>query len=487
MTGTVVWPPARRVLLFVGVVLAALTLASGLPEQTIGRTRTRPAVALSRSGLAARDNRYNLFGPNPDTTGAIGPLHYLETVKSRLALFDRRTLREVAVRDANTFWGVAPVRGSVTDPQVSWDWGARRWYYAAALNSSRGYGLMFAWSKAGDPSNLSSSWCRIRINTGRVFDDFPHMGYSSRAIVIAVNSVDIQKERYLYTRLWVIAKPDASCRRPVIRELRIRRVGGRYPVSLIPVDPVRPSATAYVVEAECVSGDPSGEEEARCPRSGRRINVWKLTGRPRTPRLRWIGAVSLAPFMVPRPAVLPGGVSVDSSDTRLLQAVSAPDPSMHVPVAIWTAHAVAGPGERAVVRWMELDPRGPRVLRQGVIADAGQWVFDPAISPTARGDAAVISYDVSGPSLLPQVRARFRTARTPRGAMSREITLARSRSSETSCNADPDETCPWGDYAAATPDPRDANVVWGSNMVIGAPTNKGPFHWATQNFAIRAS
>jgi hypothetical protein len=474
-----------RLLLWVGLVLAALTIGSGLSDTAVGQARSRFVVRLSGPGLGARDNRTNAFGANPDAAGAVGRLHYLEAVKSRLALYDRRTLREVAVRDANRFWGVLPTSGQLTDPQVSWDLGARRWYYAAALTSAGGNALMLAWSKTGDPGNLTTGWCRIRIGTGAAFDDFPHMGYSGRAIVIAATSFDLRNDRYRFARVWVIAKPGPGCRRPLIRQLRIRRVGGRAAVSLIAVNPVRSSATAYVVAADCVAGDRSGEEEASCPRSGRRINVWKVTGKPRTPRLIWIGAVSVAPFTVPSPAALPGGATVDSSDTRLLQAVSAPDPTLDVPVAIWTAHAVSGPRGRAVVRWIELDPRGPRVLRQGTIADARNWVFNPAISPTRRGDAAVITFNVAGPSLLPVIRARFRVKRTPRGVMTGQITLASSNASEASCPLDPGETCPWGDYAAAAPDPLRADVVWGSNMVIGAPTPKGPFHWTTQNFATR--
>jgi hypothetical protein len=213
--------------------------------------------------------------------------------------------------------------------------------------------------------------------------------------------------------------------------------------------------------------------------------VWKVTPGRVAPRLTRLGAISVPSLTPPKPVALPGGGTVDSSDTRLLQAVSAPDPSLHVPEAISTAHAVAGPGGRAVVRWFELDPRRSRVLRQGTIADAGNWVFNPAISPTWRGDAAVISYNVAGPSLLPLIRARFRDRDTPRRLMTGEVTLASSQSTDTRCTLDHGETCPWSDYAAAAPDPLRANVVWGSNMTIGPPTNAGVFHWATENFAIR--
>ena len=49
--------------------------------------------------------------------------------------------------------------------------------------------------------------------------------------------------------------------------------------------------------------------------------------------------------------------------------------------------------------------------------------------------------------------------------------------------------CRWGDYAGATPDPVNSNVVWGSNQVTGACyVLCGWFaQWTTRNFAVVAS
>ena len=44
--------------------------------------------------------------------------------------------------------------------------------------------------------------------------------------------------------------------------------------------------------------------------------------------------------------------------------------------------------------------------------------------------------------------------------------------------------CRWGDYSAATPDPVNPGVVWGSNQLAGQWIF-GFAQWTTQNFAIR--
>jgi hypothetical protein len=479
------WAPVLAVaVIFTGTATTVTAATTG------GGSRTRVLAGLNRPGLAAKDNRRNYFGPNPDTTGAIGPRHYFEVVKSRLALFNRANLRPVAVADAYAFWGKPLTAGFLTDPNVVWDRSAHRWYYVGALTASNNQ-LLLAWSKRGDPNNLSSDWCRISISTGPVFDDFPHIAYSNNSIVIATNAFDLQSGKFLTSRVVVIAKPrGTTCRRPAIHifgspSSPLRRADGRIAVTLIPVNPVRPSNSAYVVSSDCLSGDKAGEEEATCgPDNNPRITVWKVLGPGRSPRLVRIGGIRVPAYHLPKPVALPHSRStLDSSDTRLTQAVSAPDPTLGVPVAIWTQHAVAGPGGRSVVRWYELDPRRLVVLRHGVIASNGNWVFNAAISPTSRGNAATISYDVAGTSLLPVIRARSRGPRTPRNQMTSEVTLARSGAPET-CKPDPGETCQWGDYAAATPDPRRPGVVWGSNQVLGAATHAEPWHWRTQNFAL---
>src|SRR5205823_6786446 len=43
--------------------------------------------------------------------------------------------------------------------------------------------------------------------------------------------------------------------------------------------------------------------------------------------------------------------------------------------------------------------------------------------------------------------------------------------------------CRWGDYAGASVDPTNTNVVWGSNQVNAAGTAHHA-QWATQNFAL---
>ena len=66
-----------------------------------------------------------------------------------------------------------------------------------------------------------------------------------------------------------------------------------------------------------------------------------------------------------------------------------------------------------------------------------------------------------------------------------ETTLAQNDNidQDFSCG-DGGSPCRWGDYAGASPDPQDDDVVWGSNQLNGNPNGDDP-RWITRNFALQ--
>jgi hypothetical protein len=454
---------------------------------------TRIVTGLNRGGLAAKGNRD--LGAVPDTTGAIGPRHYLEAVNTRIAFFGRRSLKLVTARNAYDFWGFARTAGSIEDPYVVWDYGAQRWYYTSLFTGASGNRVLFAWTKAGDRPNLSTAWCRTSISSGTFIDDFPHLGFSRNWIVISTN-VATRDHELVSARVIVLAKPAGeSCKRPAVKSFGnkakpLHRADGHLAITLIPVSPVRPSGRAYVVSSDCVYDPEPGKEYDPCGTRKRRqanqITVWRVEGPRRSPRLAREGGIDVPRYRLPSAAPQRGvNARLDTSDTRLYQAVLAPDPTRHVGEAIWTQHTVAGRGGRSEVRWYELDPLRLGVVRRGTIRSATSWLFSAAIAPTARGDRAVIHYVASGPRRLPELLARSRGPTTPSGSMSHEVMLARSISPYR-CGLGGGEACPWGDYATATPDIWHPGRVWGSNEIMGPARQQGPVgtHWLTRNFAI---
>ncbi len=402
-------------------------------------------------------------------------------------------------RGAYAFWNSNPDKVEVVDPQIAWDDDTRRWYASEDLSGPKnGDKLLFAWSKTAD-SNLDTGWCSMSIPTGKFFDDFEKLGFDRGNVVIGTNASDTSTRELQFSRIWSIAKPaagDTTCARLPFRSFGtkkapLRGVDGHIAITPIPVTPTTPSDATYVIAADCPGPPPVKPHEPSCtsvdPNSNQ-ITVWHVHGAPDSPRLTRDGAVRVRRYAEPKPVRIPGGKKLDASDTRLVQAVSAPDPTRGGRLAIWTQHTVAGRGGRSVIRWYELDPKRLTLIRRGTVANRHNSVFNGAISPNSKGDGAVIDFNLAGPHLLPQIRARSRGPHTPSGRLRNAIVLGRSAAPPLRkvCVGEK-HTCPWGDYAAATPDPLQPDVVWGSNQVLLSHKHVDRFgaSWGTRNFALR--
>jgi hypothetical protein len=182
---------------------------------------------------------------------------------------------------------------------------------------------------------------------------------------------------------------------------------------------------------------------------------------------------------------------LDSSDTRLTQAIGMSDPDAAGAKGIWTQHTVDGPGTPSIARWYELLPSlcngvtcpGSALKQAGTVSDASHFIFNAAISPTHTGQDAVVQYNLGSGSQLAQIRARWHSAGTAAGSTIGDILIGTSTNAaqDFSCNPGP---CRWGDYGGATPDPVADDTVWASNQLIGSPSGTNPA-WTTRNFSIQ--
>jgi hypothetical protein len=448
-------------------------------------TETAVFNGLNAPGLRAVDNSAANNGTPPDTTGAIGPNHYVEFVNSKVAVYSRSNLGSIAQRDLDAFVGRSGE--NVFDPQIQWDPQANRWLY---LSDDIGTGsknfLAFGWSKTADPSDLVNGWCRFVVSTdigGKFFDDYPKLGHDNNHIIFGTN---VYSNVFFYTaHIWSVPKPAAgtTCTAPSLTVFGsptspLSTADGDPAFTPVPANTADSSTNGYVVAAD------SPEFVA----SPSQLMTWHVGGTATSPTLTQDGNIGVSCYDVPANVPQPGTSKVlDSLDTRLTQAVAHADPDAPGGEAVWTQHTINGPGGRSQVRWYELLPASTSVRQQGAIQDASNFVFNGAISPAMNGNSAVVHYNVGGSSLLAQIRAQSRQGATPLGQVGDELTLGTSAAADQdfSCVSPYGPPCRWGDYAGASPDPANADVVWGSSQ-LNDPFTSDP-HWATRNFAIAAT
>ncbi len=444
---------------------------------------------LNELGLVAGDS------VPPDTTGAIGPSDYVEFVNTEVGVFDRADLGLDDSISLDEFVGESG--NDVFDPQIQWDPQSSRWLYVADDVVAPGDNLLaFGWSiddTDSDPLPFGpTGWCQFIVNNAPdEFEDYPKLGHNDNHILIGTNVFDDSggpnQDEFITARIWAIDKPasgDDTCTPPSAflsgtSGAPLLDANGEPASTPVPANTFEASANGNVVAAE----DPTAVADAD------EITAWHVSGPAGAPVLTTLGAVSVGNFDVPANVPQPGSSHVlDSLDARLTQAVADTDPAAGEQ-AVWTQHTVNGPGGRSIVRWYELLPGDlpdPTVRQQGAVSDSTHFAFNGAISPTAGGAAGVIDYNVGSSSLLAQIRARSRESSTPLGQLGGGATLGTSVSPDNDFSCFPffgGSPCRWGDYAGATPDPGNSNLVWGSNQVLGPQSGIDPA-WRTRNFAL---
>jgi hypothetical protein len=435
---------------------------------------------LNQPGLGATDNSAANQGTPPDTTGAIGPTHYVEFVNSKVGVYDRTNLGLVSSRDLDAFVGRSGQ--NVFDPQIQWDQQGGRWLYLAddIASGSQNF-LAFGWSKTADPSDLVNGWCRFVVSTGNSVEDYPKLGHDNLHILIGSNS--FRGGGLTTAHIFSLPKPangGTSCpATPVLTAFGsplspLTTSDGDIVFTPVPANTSDSSAAGYVVAADSPFFVTTPSQ----------IMAWHVGGSAGSPTLFADGNMSVTAYDFPANVPQPSTTQViDSQDARLTQAVARSDPGAGGAEAVWTQHTVDGPGGRSIVRWYELLPASLTVRQLGTIQNASAFVFNGAISPASNGTTAAIDYNTGSAAQLVDIRAQSRLASTALGVMTGEFVLGTSSANDIdfSCGG-ASKPCRWGDYAAASPDPLSEQAVWGSNQLNG-PHDTDPA-WLTRNFAM---
>ncbi|MDQ3934172.1 MAG: hypothetical protein M3340_06025 [Actinomycetota bacterium] len=446
-------------------------------------------------------------GQPPDPTGAIGHDHYVQMINFRIQAYDRNL--DPARSDGPVPLDRFARDDGVYDPQIVWDESSDRWFYAAAggLRTPNERTLVFGWSVTSNPTNFATAnrqdnptggWCKYVTRASTTQDDFPKLGVSKRHIIIGTNA--FRSGSFVRSRLRIARKPRNGQRRctSTSKERRVKTFNlrvrdpqnaeRRYSAfTPVPVNSSSTNANGYVV-ASAPGFDDDGNATAR-----NTLNLWRVVGKTGRPKLRpGSTAINIAapPFAAAADAPQGGGndpadgqpySDLETQDGRFMQAFGDFDPTGRF--VIWTTHEVNAGDGRAVVRWYRIDPRSS-TQRNGTLDVPGAFAFYPAIAPGTNGSTVMINYSVANPNVPAEIRARSGTVDANGDlAFGNEIVVApgESRLSRAVCNVRPTTgSCRWGDYAAATPDRRDPNVVWGSAMRMGPDRN-----YRTRNFAIR--
>lgn len=430
-----------------------------------------------------------------DSTGAIGTTRYVELVNAKAAIYSRTSNIPTASGTLLQLTGCAtsPCTDNVFDPQVIWDPGTSRFFYAADdIVSSTENLLDIGFSTTATPTLSASSWCRYSMNFGSTFPDYPKLGDTKDFELIGVN--EFSGVSFTGSHIAWLTKPPPGPTCPAATTFMagvtgaLKNANGTAAFTPVPANQTDTSSTGWAV-ARPASIPPGGATFLtmfKVTRSSTGTATIPVTGT----------AVPVSAFKVPASASQPGTTDLlDTLDARNTQAVSAVDPLHGGVTALWTQHTVFG-GAGSQVRWYEINPATHTLIQHGTLTSSSSFTFDAAISPdrrvngTARqyGGDMMINVVRSSPTALPAIQAASKIGSNPVSALTQ---IAASAAADTGFDCiSSGGLCRWGDYAAATPDPAAPTTaatgqVWGSSMLAASGGSISSSGWTTRNFAIR--
>lgn len=438
------------------------------------------APVVSRNWQGVRDPAQDL----PDPTGAIGTTRYIELVTEKFAIYDRTSNTPLSTGNLQDL--ICCSSQAVRDPQVIWDSQTSRFYYAARkFQVFTMQELAFGFSKTDSPTS-ADDFCRYTIPFGATVPQDPKLGDTADFLLIGTNNFSGSSSLGAFVQ-W-IAKPAAGPSCPAAGTLATNSVGplrdanGQLTESPVPVNQTDASPAGYIVSRPNSVGA-----------SDNFLTLFRVTNVGGVASIPITGtSVRVPAYSIPPNARQPGVTQVlDTLDARVTQAVSAIDPSRGGAVGLWTQHTVLG-GAGAQVRWYEIDPVAAATFQLGVLSHPTLFVFNAAISPdravngaSARfGSNMVIQFNTSSTTTTPAIRL---VSKVGAAAISPAVTIVTSAESACSFWAQ-GAVCPWGEYAAATPDPiadvgATVGRVWITNQFIAV--NAGStYTWATRNAAV---
>jgi hypothetical protein len=451
-----------------------------LADRSVGVTSALAEIKASTNGTPIDPN--NRVAP-PDTTGDVGPNHYVQWVNLRYSIY---TLTRDATNQITGFNLVSgfPKQGNVIwqgfggrcqtdndgDPIVQYDQLADRWILTQFAVSGTPYTQCVAVSTGPDPTG---TYFRYAFSYNRSFNDYPKMGVWPDAYYISYNMF---RNGASFTGNTICALERAQM-----------LAGGAARQACVNTTA---AASIEPADLEGTTLPPAGSPNLLMSMTSTSINFWRfavnwaagtgtLTGPTAVSGVAAFSRACGGGVCIPQPGTTN---RLDSLGDRLMYRLSYRNFLDHESLVI--NHSVTS-GTGVGVRWYELrnaplqtlGSAPPVLFQQGTFAPTNdfRWMGSAAIDKTG---GIAIGYNISSSTIVPSIRYAYRGPLDAPGTMGNETTIHPGVGSQTG------SLTRWGDYSTISVDPVD-----GCTMVFTTqfqPAN-GSFNWTTYIHSFKLS
>ena len=412
----------------------------------------------------------------PDTMGAVGINHYVETLNGSVRMFTKNGALVVNTSQDNFFSTRAGVATSSSfDPRVQFDRNTARWFVTANDNAhNANSSTLLAVSTGSDPTAGFSGF-RFDMDAANTrWADYNTLGVSRDWITIQ-NNMFANVDGALPTQISLLTIPKASL-------LAGNTTGSQY---LNNLDPNKYGFTAHAATDLGFGGQSATAYTLSAYNSGS-LQLSKVSGLVNSPTYTdYAALLNVAAYHSPVDVPQAGtSILIDSGDSRI---GSSP---VLVNGVLWAVHNVSiGSTNLSQIRLYRIDPATNAVLSQVTVPTAaGLFTLYPSIAVNPDGDIVV---GFSGSNSSQFVGAYTMTGRfdgtnfnwgteqlNAAGVSTYNVTFGSGRNR-------------WGDYSATTLDPTDPGIFWSSQEYVSAtniwrvrnteliPTRAGQVRWQT--------
>ncbi len=396
--------------------------SDGMNSSEPSRSRaTLPTLVTSFQGVIRGDA--NSWSYPPDTDGAIGPNHYVETVNRNFAVYDKETGAEMINILLGSF-----LPGSNGDPRVVFDHHSGRWIVIVPDFSATA-SIFLAVSLTDDPTGywFKTSFVTAQGTDSGCWPDYPPLGVDAKGIYTSAYMVGCGMS------IFAIDKAPLIAPLPSLRTITAFR-GLGWEGAIQPAHTYGTPSGEYLVSL-------GGSSSLRI----RRINP-PLT----SPTLTNLGTVSVPYFSDPPNAPALGSATpLNTIDPRPMMSVFRDG-------SLWTCHTINVSG-RAGCRWYEIDPVSRSLIQYGTVADSSLYYFFPSIMVNQAGSVAM-AFSGSNASQYVGCYYTGRLANDPAGEMATPVMYKEGTGPQN--NIDSYGRNRWGDYSYTTLDPVDQMTFW---------------------------
>ena len=441
---------------------------AGIPDAAVQSTVTTaaPAASASFEGIGQGFAAFTVQYAPPDTNGAVGPSHFVQTVNVSFAIFGKTGSLLYGPAKMNTlftgFGGLCETDND-GDPSVVYDQLADRWLITQfAVTGANGTSVPYleciAISTSGDPTGTYYRYSFPR----SLFPDYPKLGLWPDAYYMSTN--DFSGNTFAGGTTWAFDRAKMLAGTPATAQLfhLSSLYGGLLPATLDGKNPPPAGSPNYFVSLGTSAS----------------LFLWQFHVDFATPANTTLTGPSSIP-VAGHTELCSGGTCVPQASTaqrldsladRLMYRLTYRNFGDHESLVV--NHSVVPTAGGGGVRWYEIRSPGgaPVVYQQSTYAPDTNYRWMGSAAMDKAGDIAV-GYSLSSATMNPAIAYTGRTPADPPSTLQAETTLISGTGSQQG------GLSRWGDYSSVAVDPVDDCTFWYTTEYL---TASGSFNWHTR-------